>query len=72
MNPISSAAQGMFTAERRFTNSAERLSRYGADPDVDIAKEAVEQIQAKAAFKASTLAVRAADDMLGVLLDTFA
>ncbi|MFO1013337.1 MAG: flagellar hook protein FlgE [Caulobacteraceae bacterium] len=72
MNPISSAAQGMFLAQGRFTASAERLSRFGADPSVDIATEAVEQIQDKAAFKASAIAVRTADDMMGTLLDTLA
>ena len=69
MNPISAASMGLFTAGRRFDQSAQRLSAMGSDPTVEPEVEIVEMIQSKAQFKASAAAVRMADEMLGVLLD---
>jgi flagellar hook protein FlgE len=42
------------------------------DSNVDLAKEAVEQIEAKVAFKANAEVIRTADKMTGVLLDMLA
>jgi flagellar hook protein FlgE len=68
MDPISAAA-GMTAASRRFEASAGRVARMDVEPGVDLAREALELIGAKAQFKASAQLVRVADEMLGALLD---
>ena len=64
MNAIAVASYGMMSAMRRFEASAQATVRGG-----DYAQEAVEQISAKQAFKASAAVLRTADEMLGMVLD---
>ena len=66
MDPLSIARYGMMTAETRLTASAGRVAGSG---DVDYAKEAVTQIQARQQFVASAKVVGVANDMWRSLLD---
>lgn len=70
MDPIATASYGMLAASRRFEASAFRVAQMG-DPsaDVDLGREVVEQITAKHEFSANAKVMRAADDMLGDLMD---
>lgn len=70
MDPIATASYGMLAASRRFEASAFRVAQMG-DPsaDVDLGHEVVEQITAKHEFSANAKVMRAADDMLGDLMD---
>ena len=72
MQVLSIAAAGLSAATVRLDASAQRTARWGQDPAVDLAKEAVEQVTAKAAFKANVAVIRAADEMMGELLDILA
>jgi flagellar hook protein FlgE len=71
--PISSIAAtaqaGVQQALTRFNQSAQRTARMGQDDSVDPAQEAVNQIGAKEAVTANVKVMKAADDMLGTLLD---
>ena len=69
MDPLITARAGMMTAERRFADSATRVGRMGSDEPVDLAHEAVEQIQARNQFAASATIVRFSDEMWRALLD---
>lgn len=69
MQALSIAAAGMMTAQNRFEASARRTAQAPLD---NLAEEAVEQIQAKTAFKANAAVVRTAHDMTGTLLDILA
>ena len=73
MDPIATAAYGMFAASKKFEASAFRVAQMG-DPDaqVDLVAETVEQISAKHEFSANAAVIRTADDMLGDLLDIVA
>ncbi|MCC7266691.1 MAG: flagellar hook protein FlgE [Caulobacteraceae bacterium] len=64
MSAIATAHYGMMAAMRRFEASAQATARGG-----DYVREAVEQISAKQAFKASAAVLRTADEMLGMVLD---
>lgn len=64
MSAIATAQYGMMAAMRRFEASAQATVRGG-----DYAREAVEQLSAKQAFKASVAVLRTADEMLGAVLD---
>lgn len=67
MDPLSIARYGMRAAEARLTASAERVA---ADPlGVDLAAEAVEQIQASQAFRANVRTANIADQMWRSLID---
>lgn len=70
MGPISIAAAGMSTAVTRFNRASRNLVE-SLEGKGDVAPETAiaEQIEAKAQFKASAIVVRAADDMMGTLLD---
>lgn len=72
MQAITSATAGLMAATQRLTASAERTASWGLDSQVDLAKEAVEQVQAKVAFKANAEVIRTANDMTGMLLDMLA
>jgi flagellar hook protein FlgE len=63
------ALSGLQTAATRFERSAERTTAWSPASSVDLAKETVEQIEAKHAFSASLSVIRTADEMLGALLD---
>ena len=74
---LNTAAAGMFAAADRFTASAQRTVAWGAEQTesqqkVDLAHEAVEQVSAKADFKANAAVIRTADEMTGALLDMIA
>lgn len=77
MDPISIARGGLMAASARFEASAGRTARMGAsDPatgaageDVDLASEAVEQVEAKRAFSANLGVIRVADEMWRALID---
>lgn len=73
MDPIATAAYGMFAATKKFEASAFRVAQMG-DPsaDVDLVAETVAQITAKHEFSANAKVMRTADDMLGDLLDIIA
>jgi flagellar basal body rod protein FlgC len=72
MQALSIATSGLAAATARLDASAQRTARWGQDPSVDLAKEAVEQITAKAEFKANAAVIRTADQMMGELLDILA
>ncbi|MDQ1155595.1 flagellar basal body rod C-terminal domain-containing protein [Brevundimonas sp. SORGH_AS_0993] len=69
MRSLPVAAAGMMDAQARFENSARRTA---AAPLDKLAEEAVEGMQAKAAFSANAAVVKTADDMTGTLLDVLA
>ncbi|PZU72339.1 MAG: hypothetical protein DI531_13190 [Brevundimonas sp.] len=69
MQALSIAAAGMADARLRFETSARRTAQAPLD---NLAEEAVEQIEAKTAFKANAAVLRTADDMTGTLLDILA
>lgn len=73
MDPIATAAYGMFAASKKFEASAFRVAQMG-DPDaqVDLVAETVEQVTAKTEFSANAQVMKTADDMLGDLLDIIA
>jgi len=68
MDPISTARYGMMAATRQLTASASRIAGMAQDRDVDYAAEAVNQIQAKRAFKANVQVIKVADEMWDALL----
>jgi flagellar basal body rod protein FlgC len=72
MQVLSTAASGLMAATQRLDASAQRTARWGADSDVDLGREAVEQITARTDFKANLAVIRAADAMMGDLLDILA
>jgi flagellar hook protein FlgE len=71
--PISSIAAtaqaGVQLALSRFNQSAQRTAQSGQDSSVDPAQEAVNQIGDKQAVQANLKVMKAADDMMGTLLD---
>ena len=70
MQALTTAAAGMQAAFWRADTSAARTARFGATrPEVDLPAEVVEQIGAKSELRANVAVARAADEMLGALLD---
>jgi flagellar hook protein FlgE len=74
LGPTFSALVGLNNASKRLQNSANNLAivqtaglKKGSN--VDIAEEMVDQIIAKAAFKANVNVIKANDEMIGSLLD---
>jgi flagellar hook-associated protein FlgK len=68
MDPISTARYGMMAASRQLAQSANRVANLsGGDPG-DYATEAVNQIEAKQAFKANVQVIKVADEMWDSLL----
>ena len=68
MDPIATARYGLTAATRRFEASAVEIAKMGGDEPVDLAKETVEMVQAKAAFSANISVIRFAQDMWDDLL----
>lgn len=70
MDPISTARYGMMAASRRFEASAVNVATMGVEgePDVDLAKETVDMIQAKTAYSANISVIKFAQDMWDSLL----
>ena len=75
MQALAIAAAGMTAAANRLSASAERTAAWDAQapangkPEVDLVKEAVDQVSARTAFKANAAVIRTADQMTGALLD---
>ncbi len=69
MQAITSATVGLAAASQRLQASAERTASWSLDSNVDLAREAVEQVSAKVAFKANAAVIRSANEMMGELLD---
>ncbi len=69
MDPLATARYGMQAAQNRLAESATRVARMADDPGVDLAQEAVTQVQAKTAFTANAGVIRIADKMWQSLLD---
>jgi flagellar hook protein FlgE len=75
MTAITSALTGMQNHQHALAQHAERISRWGTgDPTapVDLADELVGVVQAKHGYTANLAVLRAADTMLGSLLDVLA
>ncbi|TAJ71007.1 MAG: hypothetical protein EPO51_15980 [Phenylobacterium sp.] len=70
MDPISTARYGLMAASRRFEASAVNVATMGVEgePDVDLAKETVDMVQAKTAFSANIQVIKFAQDMWDSLL----
>ena len=70
MSVTTTAMTAMAQANQRLEASAERVARSGeAGSDVDIGAEMVEQTRAKETFNAGVMVLKAADKMVGQLLD---
>jgi flagellar hook protein FlgE len=69
MDPIATARYGMIAAAQRFEQSANRVAGMGAQSEIDLGQEVVEQISAKTQFQAQIGVVKAADEMWRALLD---
>lgn len=70
MDPISTARYGLMAASRRFEASAVNVATMGVEgqPEVDLAKETVDMVQAKTAFSANISVIKFAQDMWDSLL----
>ena len=70
MDPISTAQYGLMAASRRFEASAANVATMGVEgaPDVDLATETVNMIQAKTAFSANASVIKFAQEMWDSLL----
>lgn len=68
---IAHGASGMRSAADRFEASASRVARFGTElgPEVNLASEMVEVIEAKAQFTASARIVSVADNLAKATLD---
>ncbi len=71
ISSIAHGANGMRLAADRFDASASRVARLGTElgPEVNLASEMVEVIEAKAQFKASAKIVSVADNLARTTLD---
>lgn len=69
MDPIATARYGLMAATQRFEASAVEISKLGGDESVDLGKEMVEMVQAKAAFSANISVIKFARDMWDDLLN---
>lgn len=70
MDPISTARYGLMAASRRFEASAINVATMGVEgaPEVDLAEETVDMIQARTAFSANISVIKFADQMWDALL----
>jgi flagellar hook-associated protein FlgK len=69
MDPISVARYGLMAASASLDASAARTAQAGGDGGVDLAAEAVTQIQARQQFSANLGVIRVADEMWRALID---
>jgi len=69
ISPIGSAMSGLARAVERFDRASARIA--SAEP-ADPIRDRVEQITAEHDFAGNVATIRAADEMLGTLIDTFA
>jgi len=70
VNAISHAAQGLATGFDRLSRAADRIARNGAGDD--LAGNMVDMLKARQDVRANVAVVRAADEMIGTLLDVLA
>ncbi|MBO9710842.1 MAG: flagellar hook protein FlgE [Caulobacter sp.] len=70
MQVLATAGAGMMAAADRLSASAQRTAAWAND--LDLGREAVEQVSAKTDFKANAAVIRTADEMTGALLDMIA
>ncbi|MDB5477088.1 MAG: hypothetical protein JWP49_2599 [Phenylobacterium sp.] len=68
MDPISVARYGLMAASASLEASAQRTAQAGGDGSVDLASEAVTQIEAKHQFSANLGVIKVADEMWRDLL----
>jgi flagellar hook protein FlgE len=71
MDPLSTARYGMIAAASRLAASAARVAAWNGD-DVDLARETVDQIEARQQFIASAKVVGFSDEMWRALMDVAA
>jgi len=69
ISALGSAMSGMASAAARFDRASARVAQ--AEPS-DPIQDRLEQLTARHAFAANVATVRAADDMIGTLIDTVA
>ena len=69
MDPISTARYGMMAAAQQLGASGSRVARMAGDSSIDYAAEAVNQLEAKQAFKADVGVIKVADEMWQALLN---
>lgn len=74
---LESAAQGLQFNQRKFEYHAGNISRWGTEDsaegqDVNLGEELVGVLKSRRGYQANLMVVRAADDMLGSLIDIFA
>ncbi len=77
ISSIGSAMAGMGSAASRFDRASERIAQPAQEAprqpgSSDLVRDKAEQITAQHAFAANVATVRAADEMLGTLIDTIA
>ena len=75
ISSINNALGGMQAAQQSFLQSAQRISRLGTDQgstSADPHGEMVDLMTSRRGYEANMQVVRASDEMLGTLLDTFA
>ncbi len=80
ISAINSALQGMQYNQNAMANHAERISRWGnqdpntvqAEAPIDLHEEMVGVLQSQRGFEANLPVIRAADEMLGSLIDILA
>ncbi|MCB1183353.1 hypothetical protein KDM41_07960 [bacterium] len=80
INAIHSALQGLQANQQKLAGHADRISRWGtqdlaatAPADrIDLTTEMVGVLQSRRGFEANLPVIRAADEMLGSLLDVLA
>ena len=74
-NVLSSALQGLQAHQKNFLNSANRISRWGTQPDgghsegISLEREMVGMMESRRGYEANLRVVKTADEMLGSLLD---
>ncbi len=80
ISAINTALQGLQQNQQTFTQHADRISKWGTqDPTatppnqmINLQEELVGVMQSQRGYEANLPVIRAADEMLGTLLDTFA
>ncbi|MDX2473952.1 MAG: hypothetical protein QNL91_09595 [Candidatus Krumholzibacteria bacterium] len=80
ISAINSALQGLQQNQKSFAQHADRISRWGSQdlattpPDemINLQEELVGVLQSRQGYEANLPVIRAANEMLGTLLDTFA
>jgi len=75
---INTAVSGMHANQARFLDSASKMARFGAPAEsgennpISMEDEIVGVLTSRRGYEANLSVVKAADEMLGTLLDTFA